>query len=342
MNDNDYKEMVKTSGRISRQALTVLRNLQLPNIPPCYHVAYEFCQNSDGPITERIDALEGNPEDVLNDVQHIYFDLIASPQEMELLNFSQRFHQLAKTTASSIKDGESQLKAYAAYLKEIKPFLTDASSDKVLDVTSLLIKETEAIHNHAKKLEEKLNGAGEKIEKLQIEHSRYREQANRDPLTGVLNRAGLEEAFDSLKTEENCFPISVLLIDIDQFKKFNDKYGHLVGDSVLKVVSNTLRKNIKGVDIICRFGGEEFLIILLNTGQKNAEVVAEKLRVLIEKLRIKRRNSDEYLKGITISIGITELNKDEPLMEAVDDADKALFNAKDKGRNRIVSKNRQV
>ena len=151
----------------------------------------------------------------------------------------------------------------------------------------------------------------------------------------------MEEAFENLKTEESCFPISVLLADIDQFKQFNDKYGHLVGDSVLKVVSSTLRKNIKGVDIICRFGGEEFLILLLNTSQKNAMSVAEKLRVLVEKLRIKRRNSDEFLKGITICIGVSELNKDEPLMEAIDEADKALFNAKDKGRNCIVSKNKQ-
>jgi len=338
MNDKDYKEMVKTSGRISRQALTVLRSLQLPNIPPCYHVAYEFCENSDATIKKRLDALKGNPKEALNDVQHIYFDLIASPQETELLKFSQRFHQLAKTTSTSLKDGENQLKGYAAYLKEIKPFLVDASTEKVLDVTSLLIKETEAVHKHAKKLEGELNEASEKIEKLQLEHSRYREQANRDPLTGVLNRAGLEEAFDDLKTEENSFPISVVLIDIDQFKQFNDEYGHLVGDSVLKVVSSTLRKNIKGVDVICRFGGEEFLILLLNTSHKNALVVAEKLRDLIEKLRIKRRNSDEVLKGTTISVGVSELDLHEPLMEAIDDADKALFKAKDKGRNCIVGK----
>lgn len=340
MNDNEYKEMVKTSGRISRQALTVLRSLQLPNIPPCYHVAYEFCENTDGAIKKRIDALEGNPKEVLNDVQHIYFDLVATPQEMELLKFSQRFHQLAKTTAKSLKNGENQLKGYADYLKEIKPFLVDASNEKVLDVTSLLIKETEAVHKHAKELQGKLNEAGEKIEKLQMEHSRYREQANRDPLTSVLNRAGLEEAFDALKTEENSFPISVLLIDIDQFKQFNDEYGHLVGDSVLKVVSSTLRKNIKGVDIICRFGGEEFLILLLNTSHKNALLVAEKLRDLVEKLRIKRRNSNDVLRATTISIGVSELNQHEPLMEAIDDADKALFNAKDKGRNCIVGKTR--
>ncbi len=338
MNDAEYKEMVKVSGRISRQALTVLRSLQLPNIPPCYHVAYEFCEDSDGPLKKKIDALEGSPSDVLRDVQHIYFDLVASPQEMELLKFSRRFHQLAKVTATSVQDGQTQLKEYASYLQKIKPYLINGSSEKVLDVTTLLIKETEAVHQYAKELEERLNEAGQKIEILQKEHSRYREQANRDPLTSVLNRAGLEEAFDNIKADPDCFPVSVLLTDIDQFKQFNDEYGHLVGDSVIRVVSSTLRKNLKGVDIICRFGGEEFLILLLNTSHKNALVVAEKLRALIEKLRIKKRNSNEYLKQTTISIGVSELCKDGSLIEAIDQADQALFDAKHEGRNCIVGK----
>ncbi len=338
MNGDEYKEMVKASGRISRQALTILRNLQLPNIPPCYHVAYEFCEDSNGPLKNKVNALKGSPSEVLCDIQHIYFDLIASPHELELLKFSQRFHQLAKTTTASVKDGENQLKEYAAYLNEVKPFLTDASGEKVLDVTTLIIKETEAVHQHAKELEKKLNEAANKIEILKNEHSRYREQANRDPLTNVFNRAGLEEAFDNIKMVENYFPVAVLLADIDHFKLFNDEYGHLVGDSVLKVVSNALRKNIKGVDIICRFGGEEFLILLLNTNKENAFIVAENLRELIGKLRIKRRNSDDFLKTTTISIGVSELNKDDPLMEAVDQADQALFIAKNKGRNCIVGK----
>lgn len=336
MNDTEYKEMVKTSGRISRQALTVLRNLQLPNIPPCYHVAYEFCEDANSSLKTKIKSLKGEPTEVLNNIQHIYLDLIASPQELELLKFSQRFHQLAQTTATSVKNGQNQLKEYATYLNEIKPFLMNGSSEEVLDVITLLIKETEAVHLHAKEMEDKLNEAGKKIEKLQREHSKYREQANRDPLTSVLNRAGLEEAFNSLDTESSCFPISVLLADIDKFKQFNDEYGHLVGDSVLKVVCSTLKKNIKGIDMICRFGGEEFLILLLNTNQKNAEVVAEKLRDLIEKLRIKRRNSHEFLRPTTVSIGISELGENNSLMEAIDEADKALFIAKKKGRNRII------
>ncbi len=338
MNDVEYKEMVKSSGRISRQALTVLRNMQLPNIPPCYHVAYEFCQDSNKALNNKLQSLKGNPPDMLSDVQNIYFELIASPHELQLLKFSKRFHQLAKTTATSVRDGENQLKEYATYLQEVKPHLTNDSGEKVLDVTTLLIKETEALHQYAKNLEEQLTEACQKIEKLQSEHLRYREQANRDPLTSMLNRTGLEEAFENIKKKGNCFPISMLLIDIDNFKQFNDEYGHLVGDSVLKVMSNTLRKNIKVVDPICRYGGEEFLILLLNTPLKNGLAVADKLRELVKKLRIKPRNSNDYLEVSTISVGVTELNQRNSLMEKIEEVGQALFKAKEKGGNCVTAK----
>lgn len=243
---------------------------------------------------------------------------------------------MAKSTANSVKDGQNQLENYASYLKEVKPFLVSGSENEILDVTTLLIKETEAVHLYAKELEEKLLNASNKIENLQNEHSKFREQANRDPLTGALNRAGLKEEFEKIEQQSDIYPISVILADIDNFKQFNDQYGHLVGDNVLKVVSSTLRKNIKGIDLISRFGGEEFLILLLNTQPKDAVLVADKLRMLIEKLRIKHRKTDEYLQQTTISLGISELNDNQSLLEAIDIADKALYNAKERGRNRVV------
>lgn len=342
MKNHSYKDMIKSSGRTSRQALTVLRNLQLPNIPPCYHVAYELCEGTDSKLQQQFSELSGDPTDILNDVQSIYYDLVALPQERELIQFSQRFHQLAQSMATSVKGGGNQLRDYANYLKDIKPFLKIGSDDEILDVTTLLIKETEAVHRYATELEDELKNASKHIDKLQEQYTRCREQSNRDHLTGTLNRSGLESAYEEIKMQEEFFPLSVLLVDIDRFKLFNDEYGHLVGDSVLKVIGSTLRKNIKGVDIISRFGGEEFIILLLNTGSTGASIVAEKLRKLVEDLRIKRRNSNEYLKTSTISIGISQLGTGGVLLDAIDEADKALYKAKDLGRNQVISQEDEI
>lgn len=336
MEDKTYKEMVKYSGRVSRQALTVLRSLELPNIPSCFHVAYDFCEGSSETLKKEIENLSGTPSDKLNDVQDIYYNLVALPEELEMIKFSRRFHQMAKSTASIMHDGQNQLKMYANYLKEIRPFLESGTEDEILDVTTLLIKETKAVHIYAKELEHKLDRSASEIDNMKIEHSKFREQANRDPLTGMLNRAGLDDAFNNISEDPENFPVSILLTDIDGFKLFNDKYGHLVGDSVLKVVSDTLSKNIKGVDIISRFGGEEFLILLLKTEPENAITVANHLRKLIEKLKIKHRKSAEILQQTTISIGISKLQESESLLEAIDVADKALYTAKHNQKNCVV------
>lgn len=335
MDPAEYNELMSSSGKISRQALMVLRDLEIPNIPACYHVAYELCEDSSSTLKKQMELNKGERGKVLSDVQNIYYELIAQPQEKELQKFADRFHQLVSSTSSSVNLGQKHLADYANYLKEIRPFLEPDSGADVLNVTTLLIKETESVRLHAKEMENKLQSANLQIEQLKDKHSQMKELVRRDSLTGVLNRTGLNDAFSQAEAISDNFPMAVLVADIDRFKVFNDKYGHLVGDSVLKVVSNSLQKNIKGIDIIARVGGEEFIILLMKTNEKDALKVAEKLRLIIEQLRIKKRKSEEYIDRCTLSIGIAQLQKDEEVYDAIEQADKAMYQAKKRGRNRV-------
>ena len=131
-------------------------------------------------------------------------------------------------------------------------------------------------------------------------------------------------------------PLSVLMADIDDFKWFNDTYGHRAGDRVLEKVALELKMSLRGMDVICRYGGEEFVIVLPDTGKEKAMWVAERLRLIVEKACITVH--DQQIVHVTISIGIATYPVDttgkEPLIQY---ADKALYYAKQSGKNRFCA-----
>ena len=161
--------------------------------------------------------------------------------------------------------------------------------------------------------------------------------ATLDALTGFYNRGQLEERvkqeISSSKRQKT--PLCVIMTDIDYFKKVNDKYGHLAGDLVLKTVSKIMRSQLREYDTAGRYGGEEFVILLPFTKLREAKMVAERLRKKVEQANIEI--SDTETISITISMGIYEINPDDNEETLIKNVDKALYEAKETGRNRIVA-----
>ena len=131
--------------------------------------------------------------------------------------------------------------------------------------------------------------------------------------------------------------MSLLIIDIDYFKKFNDTFGHQIGDQVLKLLAQTLTSSIKGQDLAARFGGEEFCVILPGTGVDNAVKLAEIIRNKVGKKQVLNRKTGESMGQITVSVGVAEFSYGEPLSQLILRADEAMYTAKRTGRNRVVS-----
>ena len=132
-------------------------------------------------------------------------------------------------------------------------------------------------------------------------------------------------------------PICVLLIDIDHFKKFNDNFGHVVGDQVLRLVAKAVRDRVRENDLPARYGGEELIAVLPRTDLATCEAVAERIRRSIADGQFARRSTGEILPQITVSIGVGQFQFGESMADLVDRCDRALYLAKKAGRNRVVS-----
>ncbi|ADO50002.1 GGDEF domain-containing protein [[Enterobacter] lignolyticus] len=156
-----------------------------------------------------------------------------------------------------------------------------------------------------------------------------------DPLTGLYNRRGLQNRLETLLALDGSGHF-VLLLDIDHFKAYNDHYGHMMGDQALIQVSAAIRNAVRSRDIVTRYGGEEFMVLLTNTTPDGALQSAERIRQRVYDLKIPHMFNQTVATNVTISIGLAPLEGDD-VEAALENADKALYEAKHMGRNSILT-----
>ena len=173
------------------------------------------------------------------------------------------------------------------------------------------------------------------ITQLKSEKDKLEELAYTDPLTGLSNRRFfLEEMKRVLETAKRYKePLSILMLDVDNFKRINDEYGHDVGDMILKQLAEVIRRSIRSSDIAARFGGEEFIVALPKTDEKGALMVAERIRQEFKKSKVKVDGKDV---GTTVSIGVATLDEGYDLDRLIKEADEALYEAKRTGKDKVV------
>ena len=188
-------------------------------------------------------------------------------------------------------------------------------------------------------LEDRLTASKQEINQLQENLEVVRTESLTDPLTSLANRKYIDEKLAEavIEARNDNESLTLLLTDIDHFKKFNDTFGHLTGDQVLRLVALSVKQNVKGQDIAARYGGEEFAVILPNTVLRSAVTVAEHIRRAVMGKELMKRSTGEHLGRITISIGVASLRRDDTVQSLIARADTCLYAAKHGGRNRVVS-----
>lgn len=230
----------------------------------------------------------------------------------------------------------------------LKQAARDLEIDLDQETLQTLIKrvslETLAVEAQNEELLEQLKVAHEGIRKLHKNLEAVREETLMDQLTMIGNRRhfdrSLVQAF--AKYHMSVKPLCLVLADIDHFKLFNDRWGHQTGDQVLRLVALAIKSNVKVLDVPCRYGGEEFAIILPNTTLEQGKAVADRIRQAVAKRDVVKRSTGENLGKITISAGVSLLRPDDTPESLIHRADLSLYAAKNAGRNRVITERDDV
>lgn len=261
-------------------------------------------------------------------------------------HLSQASENKAKLS-NSFNSGMRDIKTSIEHAENIEVLKTDLSAL----VNSLQFKISNGFdkdRNEAQVLQEKVISLSSQVEmleghtkdlenKIRVKH----EEAITDPLTGLFNRAGYIQKLEAawLDWQQNDVPAALLVWDIDHFKSLNDQYGHAAGDKVLQSVSKKLRSSLRGDDIVARFGGEEFVMLLKNKGLKEGKIMANKIRAIIADTAFTYKNQPLH---VTISCGIAVFVENDTPSTLFERADKALYKAKRTGRNKVEVLTRKV
>lgn len=273
--------------------------------------------------------------------QEIYDKYLGGDDEKKILenNVKALSGELARVMEiiSQTNAGASQFnESLSGFTKDIsKP----QSVDQLRAAVSRMAEETKQIAEKNQKLQQELDQSSKQMVAMKEDLSRVQKESLTDALTGIGNRKHFTNELKRMvfEADDTKTPLSLLMIDIDFFKKFNDTHGHLVGDQVLKLVGRTLMENLKGKDAVCRYGGEEFVILLPQTKLSDANKVADALRTSVAQKKIVRRDNNQTLGAVTISIGVAQYHSGEQMSGFLKRADAGLYMAKNAGRNRVVT-----
>ena len=201
-----------------------------------------------------------------------------------------------------------------------------------------LVTDTRKIIEAGHEFETKLAGSSREIDDLRRHLEEARKDALTDGLTGLANRRSFDARLDDETNEANRTgdPLCLILADIDGFKRFNDTYGHQIGDEALRMLAKLLKNNVKGQDLAARYGGEEFAVLLPRTTLSNAIKLGETLRQRLAKCDLNNKRTGESYGRVTFSMGVAQYRSDEPPGELVCRTDEALYRSKSSGGNQVV------
>lgn len=233
---------------------------------------------------------------------------------------------------------------YGASLQALSRDLdvSDQNRVRLREIMTTLVSETRAITASNQILEARMRESRKEIETLRETLEATRLESLTDPLTGLSNRKHFEESLAGMVqgVTGRAAPASLVVIDVDSFKRFNDVYGHLTGDQVLRLVALVMREHLKPGATLARFGGEEFGILLPETGRATAVAIAEKVRASVMGRELVKRTTGESLGKVTISLGVATTRPGDTAVSLLERADQCMFMAKREGRNRTVDDSR--
>ncbi|MBK8157681.1 MAG: GGDEF domain-containing protein [Rhodospirillaceae bacterium] len=338
--------MIEDVDTATQHAATAIAEMAMREISPTpgnFCVWYNYLAGSVPDLKRDLDALLLSGKTISSSNIQELFDKYFREQSAE-----ERMQQTGDELQTTLADVIRQVAQAGLDANEFGKTLTKASGSlgtgrieagAMRDLVGELINATKLIGQKNQALEAQLKQSSGKITALQTRLDAARRDALTDALTGIGNRKSFDLSiqFRAQQATEQRSDLCLMMIDIDHFKKFNDSFGHRVGDQVLKLVGSKLKQAITGQDSAARYGGEEFAVLMPLTKMFDAVDKADKFRVALGAQSLKNRTTGQVYGAVTVSVGVARYRLGESLESFVTRADQALYRAKHEGRNRVVA-----
>lgn len=331
-----YKHNIKNSVSFALASFEEMKRNAVPYNPVNFSVWYNYHAQANPKLISRMNELLGIHDRIDDEQSAALFDEFVSG---EILSESRRISEQLAIIANEITDNLEQTdKAsgeYVGQMETLQKHLSSAgSSDAVDNVVDRILAASRNATAEIRALRESARTNQEQTDALRQELESVRDESRTDPLTGIANRRQFDERLQQLcdMSPRNKEPFSLVLGDIDYFKKINDQYGHQAGDQVLCLLGERFRQNVKGKDLAARYGGEEFALLLPNTPLSAAISFADTLRKLICENKINLEGNEQT---ITMSFGVAQFDFQETPKSLIGRADENLYRSKEAGRNTV-------
>jgi len=326
------------AAKIQDQVLTLLKQHDIPPHPYAYSVVYDYFSYSNTTINQQIDQLLTlNKKLKADDLKIIYYENI-EPDTSDNIDTTNALLKLLNGLLKSLDPESSNIKELVNVLSKASNNLesyactTIESVNEIVD--ELVLVAGRALVNQ-NELSDRVKKTEHEIQSLKRSLEISKKAVETDPLTGLVNRFGFDNTLVNWG-EEEFVKCGLLLCDIDYFKNINDSYGHLIGDKVLIRIGQEMKAQVKGKDVVCRWGGEEFAVLLKDVSTvSQLREIAESMRTAVSDIKLVHSKSKDTIPSITFSVGATLLRNHGDWDNMIKRADRALYNVKENGRNSV-------
>jgi diguanylate cyclase (GGDEF)-like protein len=325
--------------KIGDEAWTRIKTLGLVPDPATFETWFAYVAGSNPSLNDEINDLTANGELSQESVLKA-FDNHLSPDRYLFKVFAagERLRDEVSLVSDLTGAAYGSARDYGYELQEVSDRLSEtADGQTVASLVTALIRSTEEIKQTTSLLQTQLEASEAQVLQLRENIEILHVESMTDPLTSVANRKYFEHTLAQMieRSERSDTPLSMVIADVDNFKTFNDSFGHRVGDAVLRLVASAIKASVRGSDVIARYGGDEFAVILPRTSLLDAVAVAQNLRRAVAEKELVRRSTGETLGRITLSVGVAEHERGDSSDAMVEKAAN-LYAAKRHGRDCVV------
>ncbi len=326
------------TGALAHLALRSIEQMDLPADPPSFELWYTHFGKTNPALSKAIGEIVASRGRVslseLDQLYDRYFRVDVRERRSQTTQVSHEIDELIALFERSLKSLANNERGLSFAVERLDEAKTPSSirliADRMVEMLRLAQSDNGQLMSSLETSRTRIADLQRSIEALQAE-------SITDALTQLANRSHFDASLARLLNDPSAEALSLLMVDVDHFKQFNDRHGHLLGDDVLRLVSKVIRDSIRHCDLGARYGGDEFAVILPGTPLEGAIIVARKIHDGIAGRDLIRRTTGEGLGQVTVSIGVAESRLHDHSQKLIERTDKCLYDAKRQGRNQVVA-----